>query len=251
MPEAPAFLTVITLGRFAVYHDQQQLTGGNWNRRKVCSLFKLLVSAEQHRLHREQILEILWPSSTIEQAANSFGKTLYLLRRALEPELASGKGNLSTYISLNHDTVVLVPEHIQIDADLFESSAKELQARVHGQKGGDKPYEADRGKSIPYDGQILDEFDRVLGLFSGEYLPEDLYEDWAQKRRERVRRLYRWLLEHAATLAIEQTMGLRASEYLQTLLEQDVTDEQTHRHLMLVYARMGHRADALNQFQQL
>src|SRR5215472_18986400 len=46
-------------------------------------------------------------------------------------------------------------------------------------------------------------------------------------------------------------MGLRASEYLRTLLEQDVTDEQTHRLLMLVYARMGHRTDALNQFQQL
>src|SRR5215472_9228524 len=112
MTDAPSLLTVATLGRFAVYRDQQQFIGGNWNRRKVCSLFKLLISAEQHRLHREQIQEVLWPSSTSEQAANSFGKTLYLLRRALEPELAFGKGNLSTYISLNHDTVILVPEHI-------------------------------------------------------------------------------------------------------------------------------------------
>jgi predicted ATPase/DNA-binding SARP family transcriptional activator len=245
MTDAPSLLTVTTLGRFAVYRDQQQFTGGNWNRRKVCGLFKLLISAEQHRLHREQIQEILWPSSTSEQAANSFGKTLYLLRRALEPELAFAKGNLSTYISLNHDIAILVPEHIQIDADLFESSVKDLQARLHTQKSmeGTGP--------LPQDSQILDEFDRVLGLFSGEYLPEDLYEDWAQKRRERLRRLYRWLLEHAATLAIAHTMGLRASEYLQTLLEYDVTDEQTHRLLMLVYARMGHRADALNQFQQL
>ena len=85
MTDAPSLLTVTTLGRFAVYRDQQQFTGGNWNRRKVCGLFKLLISAEQHRLHREQIQEILWPSSANEQAANSFGKTLYLLRRALEP----------------------------------------------------------------------------------------------------------------------------------------------------------------------
>ena len=99
--------------------------------------------------------------------------------------------------------------------------------------------------------QILDAFDCVLRLFSGDYLPEDLYEDWTQKRRDRLRRLHRWLLEHAATLAIAHTMGLRACEYLQTLLEQDGTDEQTHRLLMLVYARMGHRTDALNQFQQL
>jgi DNA-binding SARP family transcriptional activator/tetratricopeptide (TPR) repeat protein len=239
MTDAPSLLTVTTLGRFAVSRDQQEFSGGNWNRRKVCALFKLLVSAEQHRLHREQIQEILWPSSTSEQAANSFGKTLYLLRRALEPELASGKGNLSTYISLTHDAAILVPEHIQIDADLFEASVKELQARLHAQKDRDQ------------DGQILDEFDYVLHLFCGDYLPEDLYEDWAQKRRDRLRRLHRWLLEHAATLAVAHTMGLRACEYLQTLLEQDVTDEQTHRLLMLVYARMGHRTDALNQFQQL
>src|SRR5439155_7847132 len=220
-------------------------SGGNWNRRKVCNLFKLLISAEQHRLHREQIQEILWPSSTSEQAANSFGKTLYLLRRALEPELATGKGNLSTYISLNHDTAVLVPEYIQIDADIFEASVKELQIRVQTQRG------KERTDRLSQDSQILAEFDRVLGLFTGEYLPEELYEDWTQKRRDRLRRLHSWLLEHAATLAIAHMMGLRAAEYLQTLLEYDLTDEQTHRLLMLVYARMGHRSDALNQFQQL
>jgi DNA-binding SARP family transcriptional activator len=239
MTSAPPLLIVTTLGRFAVSRDQQEFSGGNWNRRKVCNLFKLLVSAEQHRLHREQIQEILWPSSTSEQAANSFGKTLYLLRRALEPELAVVKGNLSTYISLTHDTVSLAPEHLQIDADLFETSVKDLQARLHAQRDADQ------------DSQILDEFDRVLHIFGGDYLPEDLYEDWTQKRRDRLHRFHCWLLEHAATLAIAHNMGLRACEYLQTLLEHDVTDEQTHRLLMLVYARMGHRTNALNQFQQL
>src|SRR6202035_1547469 len=105
----------------------------------------------------------------------------------------------------------------QIDADLFETSVKELQAGLRTQK------------DTAHDGQVLDEFDRILHLYSGDYLPEDLYEDWTQKRRDRLRRLHCWLLEHAATLAIAQSMGLRACEYLQTLLEHDVTDEQTHR----------------------
>src|SRR5579864_8723824 len=113
MTGVPSLLTVTTLGRFAVSRDQQEFSGGNWNRRKVCALFKLLVSAEQHRLHREQIQEILWPSSTSEQAANSFGKTLYLLRRALEPELAAGKGSSSIYVSLDHDTLMLIPDAVK------------------------------------------------------------------------------------------------------------------------------------------
>src|SRR5947209_20414194 len=123
-------LAVSTLGKFEIRRDAELLTGGNWNRRKVCDLFKVLLSADQHRLHREQIQEMLWPTATIEQAANSFGKTLYLLRRALEPELVAGKGSTSIYVLLDHDALMLVPEHIQLDADLFESRAKQLQAKM-------------------------------------------------------------------------------------------------------------------------
>ncbi len=45
-------LSVSTLGRFEIRRNGEQLAGGNWNRRKVVELFKLLLAAEQHRLHR-------------------------------------------------------------------------------------------------------------------------------------------------------------------------------------------------------
>ncbi|GAC1348811.1 MAG: hypothetical protein NVSMB27_18040 [Ktedonobacteraceae bacterium] len=238
---ANTLLEVSTLGRFEVRRDHAPFSGGNWSRRKVVDLFKLLLSAEQHRLHREQIQEILWPSSTSEQAANSFGKTLYLLRRALEPDLVAGKGSASIYVLLDRDTLMLVPERLEIDADLFESAAKQLQAKMRSRPAKD-------GQS---DVQLLDEFDRVLSLYKGDYLPEDLYEDWAQRRRDRLRRVHSWLLENAAELAVICVEGQRACEYLQALLERNSADEQTHRQLMLVYARMGRRSEALNQYQLL
>jgi len=243
MISTSALLEVSTLGRFELHRDRSLLSGGNWNRRKVCDLFKLLLSAEQHRLHREQIQEILWPTSTSEQAANSFGKTLYLLRRALEPDLAAGKGSSSTYVLLDHDTLMLIPDRMEIDADVFEASAKQLQTRMRSRSF--------KGQDSQADFHFLDEFDAVLALYKGNYLPEDLYEDWAQRRRDRLRRVYSWLLENAAKVALEKAQGQRASEYLQALLERNSADEQTHRQLMLVYARMGRRSDALNQYQLL
>ena len=237
-------LEVSTLGRFEVRRQDTLLTtGGNWSRRKVCELFKLLLSVEQHRLHREQAQEILWPASAIEQATNSFGKTLYLLRRALEPDLPAGKGSTSLYVHLDHDTLMLIPDNLQIDADLFESSAKQLQVRMRDRSG--------KGQGGPDDSQLLAEFDRVLALYTGDYLPEDLYEDWTQRRRDRLRRIHSWLLENAAELAVVSRKGQQAIEYLQTLLEHNSADEQTHRQLMLVYARMGRRRDAVNQYQLL
>src|SRR5215471_15301521 len=161
-------LEVATLGRFAVRRNSDPLTGGNWNRRKVVDLFKLLLSTEQHRLHREQAQEILWPMSTLEQAANSFGKTLYLLRRALEPDLPSGKGSSSSYIQLEHDTLLLIPESLKIDADIFEAATKQLQAQARNRVNNE---------SESYIQTLLAEFDAVLALYHGDYLPEDLYED--------------------------------------------------------------------------
>ncbi len=230
-------LKVATLGRFSVLRNQDLLSGGNWNRRRVCELFKVLLSADQHRLHREQIQELLWPASSVEQAANSFGKTLYLLRRALEPDLMTGKS--SAHVSLDQDVLFLVPASIEIDADLFEMRAKHLQATMQSEMRKEQHL------------HMLDEFDSVLALYGGDYLPDDLYEDWAQRRRDRLRRLYSWLLEQAAQIAIAGAQGQQASEYLRALLEQNQTDESMHRELMLVYARMGRRSEALNQYQLL
>src|SRR5579872_2521556 len=231
-------LAVSTLGRFEVRRDTIPLAGGNWSRRKVVDLFKLLLSAEQHRLHREQVQELLWPSSSLEQAANSFGKTLYLLRRVLEPDLVARKA--STYVCLDQDTLFLAPDTMYIDADHFEAMAKNIQTMMQTtQKAEDDARER------------LEIIDRTLELYGGDFLPDDLYEDWTQRKRDRLRYLYSQVLQHAVVVAIAGKQGQRACEYLRTLLEQDGTDEQTHRQLMLIYARMGRRSDALNQYQML
>ncbi len=221
-------LNVTTLGCFSVKRNQVVLSGGNWNRRRVCELFKILLSAEQHRLHREQVQELLWPDFSTEQAANSFGKTLYLLRRALEPTLLAGKS--SVYIALDQDILMLLPASLEIDVDLFEARAKHLQTQTS---------------------YTLNDLDGVLKLYGGDYLPDDLYKDWAQRHRDRLRRIYSWLLEQATRVALASAQGQRASEYLRALVEQNILDEAMHCELMLIYARIGRRSEALNQYQVL
>src|SRR5258707_4167330 len=144
------------------------------------------------------------------------------------------------YVLLDHDTLMFLRESIRIDADIYESSAKTLQANM-----GNRSAKEQAGQE---DVLLLDEFDQVLALYKGDYLPEDLYEDWSQRKRDRLRRIHSWLLENAAELALANGQSMRAVEYYQALLERNPADEQTRRQLMLTYARMGRRSQALNQY---
>ena len=52
--------------------------------RKAGGLVKLLALAPGHRLHREQVMNLLWPNHEAEAAANNLYRSLHFARRVLE-----------------------------------------------------------------------------------------------------------------------------------------------------------------------
>src|SRR4051812_38281863 len=48
-----------------------------WQRRSAKTLTKLLATSPGHALHREQLVDVLWPGVDFESALNSFGKALH------------------------------------------------------------------------------------------------------------------------------------------------------------------------------
>src|SRR5206468_10652516 len=112
-----------------------------------------------HQLHREQVLEILWPEVEPESALNSFGKALHAARRALEPELLPRES--SSYLRLTDSIVALDVEHVWIDLDHFEQLAESALCQRDT-----RAYEA------------------AIEAYGGDLLPEDRYEDWCAERRE-------------------------------------------------------------------
>ena len=55
--------------------------------RKAESLVKLLSLIPEHRLHREQLMDTLWPTLEAKAATNNFHRTLHVARHVLEPTL--------------------------------------------------------------------------------------------------------------------------------------------------------------------
>ena len=225
MPASPSTLTIYTLGRFAVYLGDTLIA--DWQRQKAKKLFKLLLLVPEHRLHKEQALEYLWPDKAVETAANNLNRTLFILRRVLQPELESAAQ--SFYLWFKDDFLVLNSGAVAwMDADAFEKMIQLGRQQGHS----------------------LDYYNMALELYKGEFLPEDLYEEWTQQRRHFLRKQYVELLKQVATLYIQQTAHQKAIATLNTLLHIEPTDEGAQRDLMRLYSLVGERHGAIRLYQQ-
>src|SRR5437588_11270195 len=93
-------LSIQLLGDFCVSVGSRVIDEREWTSRKARSLVKLLALAPRHRLHREQVLDRLWPDMASEDAANNLHKALYVARRILEPDLP--RRHASSHLQLRH-----------------------------------------------------------------------------------------------------------------------------------------------------
>jgi DNA-binding SARP family transcriptional activator len=214
---------VALLGGFRVERTDLTEPVSDWQRRTAKTLTKLLATCPEHALHREQILDLLWPGVDSESALNSFGKALHAARRAFEPELLPRQS--SAYLRLTDSMLALDANNVEVDADDFEQMAETaLRLREIG------AYEA------------------ALAAYHGELLPEDRYEDWCADRRSVLAELRARLLLALAEALEERGAYNEAADRLRELLQQDATREEVHRRLIRLYAEMGTPDQSVRQF---
>ena len=218
-PWERAGLAIQLLGAFSVWVAGDQVPDGTWRLRRAKSLIKLLALAPERRLHREQVVEELWPGE--DPAGNSLHQVLYTARRALGPDAGER-------LVLRDDVVALVGDDVWVDVDAFERAAAEARtARTN------------------------DSYRTALELYGGELLPEDRYEDWTAARRESLRETYLALFVESAELLDDAGDVPGAIATLQRAVVADPLHEVAHRALMRLFADDGRRQQALAQYQQL
>jgi DNA-binding SARP family transcriptional activator/tetratricopeptide (TPR) repeat protein len=156
------------LGGFEVAVDRVPVPPEAWARRHAASLVKLLALARDRRLHREQVVETLWPGLPLEAAGPRLHKAAHYARRAL--------GDEPDALVLRHELVSLLPR-VEVRVDVQELLRRGPQALADG---------------------TTDAAAAVLDLYAGSLLPEDVYEPWTEEPREVVRALHLDLLRQAA-----------------------------------------------------
>ena len=83
--DGPPELALRLLGRFEVMLGSRVVPASVWRRRKAATLVKLLALADGHRMHREVMMDRLWPGLDVAAATNSLHQVLHVARRALAP----------------------------------------------------------------------------------------------------------------------------------------------------------------------
>jgi DNA-binding SARP family transcriptional activator len=216
-------LRVGLLGGFRVERVDIGRPVSGWQRRSAKRLTKLLATHPRHALHREEILDILWPDVELESALNSLGKALYAARRAFEPNLLPRES--SAYLQLTDAMLALNTEHVSIDADQFQRLAEAALRR-----------------------DDVAAYEAALAAYGGELLPEDRYEDWCAQRRDFLAALQLRVLLGLADALEKRGTYIASADCLSEVLRQDPTREEVHRRLMVRYAELGARDQAVRQF---
>jgi two-component SAPR family response regulator len=93
------------------------------------------------------------------------------------------------------------------------------------------------------------EYEKAIELYRGDYLVEDLYEDWTMVERERLANAYVDMLGRLAIHYMEAGQYQEAIRASYRLLEKDRCHEDSYRVLMRCYVSLGLRGRALRQYR--
>src|SRR5215212_795879 len=221
----PEAVRILLLGRFQVSVGTERLIGEkDWRLRKAAGLVKLLALAPNHRMHRERMMDLLWPKLDVSKAANNLRYTLHNARRTLEPSLEI----TSRYLQCQGQELVLCSEgQLWVDVEAFEEAAAE--ARHIREPAA---------------------YRTAIELYTGELLPVDLYEEWAEGRRERLRQAYLSLLVELSRLYEERKEYGTALEALRRAVEEEPTYEEARAGLRRLQAVLGRPGEAMGQYER-
>ncbi|HEX9036479.1 MAG TPA: tetratricopeptide repeat protein [Ktedonobacterales bacterium] len=219
-------LRVYLLGGFRARVGFHETPPDAWKLRRARSLVKLLALAPRRRMHRERIIDLLWPDQDLENPDNSLHQAIYAARHAL-----GGSGLTAARFLQTRDGVVTLTaddSSAWVDVEAFEVAA--ASARQCRQP---EAYRA------------------ALDLYQGPLLPEDAYEGWVSGRAEMLRQLYVDLLVELAGAYERDGLYGEATVELLRAVNTDVAREDAHVGLMRLHALTGQRGDALRRFETL
>jgi LuxR family maltose regulon positive regulatory protein len=228
---AAPLLTLQCMGGFRVFRGRKEIPEAEWKSRLGKKLLKVLV-ANDGKVPRERAIEMLWPETSPGKSRASFNAMFHRLRKMLQPGALPGRDIFCT--DRETDAIALNSDFVRIDVRQFLAGIE----RAKRLKAANKPTD------------LLKEYEQSVALYQGDFLPEDLYHDWAAETRDRLRAHYLRTLEEAGNLAESLGEKGRAQQFFEKMFLADPCSEKTCRWLMTRYLSVGRRSEAVRAYER-
>ena len=220
-------LEVRCLGPFQVFVGGQEVALRS--RKQAADLLKYLIAHRERPVSRDALLQLLWPDLLDDRVAHRLHMTVSNLRTLLSPP----GGEAGEYILRRDDAYLLNPlAPVTVDMELF----------VNGHQ---------RGQDLLRAGHAAEAqaaFEAAVALYRGDYLVDNLYDDWTGPTRRHLQQMCLTMLGRLAAGYWQQGRDEDCAAAARRILALDSCSEEAYYYLMLVANRTGQRSLALHQY---
>ena len=226
-PQKPR-LTIYCLGSFRVYLNGRVIE--NWTGNKSKSIFKHMALHNHHPANHEILIDLFWHGEDPEAARRNLYQAIYVIRQALQ---GGGDEEDFPYIICQDSAYRFNPQlTIWVDSIIFE---EHYQKGLHLQRAG----------TIQ---EAIKEYELADSLYEGDFLREDIYEEWTLVHRERLKHTHLDLLDRLSQYYWTEEQYPQSITCGLKILQGDSCREDVHRRLMLAYLNQGQRHLAIKQY---
>jgi DNA-binding SARP family transcriptional activator len=220
-------LTVYCLGQFRVSVGDQWIS--SWPSGKGKSILKFMVANYPRPISKDVLMDTLWREADPVAARNSLYVAIYGLRQAFKAVLRG------------FNPVLFEDDHYLLNPEMSVWQDVEEFVRLH-----------QAGQELEQSGKLeetIQVYESAANLYQGDFLADDLYEDWPVHTRERLRITYLDTLDRLSRIYFNEGQYLSCVNLCHIILTRDNCREDAHRRLMRCYGRQGQYQLALSQFQ--
>lgn len=219
-------IRLYTLGRFAIVKDGQPLRFTEKAKHMPLKLLKAIISLGGRDIGAEVVIDALWPDADGDTGLRSLNTTLHRLRKLL--------GNVMA-ITLEDNRLTIDARYAWVDVFAFQRLIGKIENRLK--------------KTEAKDDNLNHLMESITAMYQGPFL-RDIAEQWALSSRERLKNRYLQILAEMANY-FELSQNLQNSiRCHERCIEIDSISEDNYRHLMMVYHKLGRKAEGLAVYKR-
>ena len=225
-------LKIITMGSFRVFRGDAMIRANEWKGTQSKLLLQALLSHGSGGAQVDVLAEDLWPEISPDAAGRRFKAVLHRLRTSLEPDMETRFR--SSYLVLKGNQLGMNMDLCEVDTDKFQAL---VQDGEHRERAGDVK-------------SALNCYEEAVNLYAGDFLADERYAEWAQRKRRELRQKYVGVLLKTARIYEERGSLSKAVRLYEKCIQADPALELGYQRLMSLYADTGKRSEALRLYDQ-